>query len=224
MSERKGDILAEHSLLDIFIPEASDLDIEEALGSSGSGRGDDDGPLIAAIPQRSLLFFGKPMALCWDAMSYSSQVSADEKLEVYIVLRTACTDEAPLKEYVSRLCVALEAHAISTVSGPSAEGPSGPGGNQTRDIIWSGRVNVADDPIIVLEDLEESHREDGKSPRSALLIWKTSIFLSACRVIPFGQPLDHELTPQEVALGSDYRRRRLYSNSLQLCSQQDRIT
>ena len=48
-----------HSILDFIIPEASQLDIEEAL-SSASANADDDAPTgLAAIPQRKTLFFGK---------------------------------------------------------------------------------------------------------------------------------------------------------------------
>lgn len=49
---------AKSSVLDILIPESSNLDIEEALGSTESAREADDLALITTIPQRSLLFFG----------------------------------------------------------------------------------------------------------------------------------------------------------------------
>ena len=50
---------AESSILDTIIPLASDLNIEEAL--SGSVERLDEGTYspLAAIPQRSALFFGK---------------------------------------------------------------------------------------------------------------------------------------------------------------------
>lgn len=45
----------EDSILDILIPEASQLDIEEALSSTDTA---DESALIPTIPQRNLLFFG----------------------------------------------------------------------------------------------------------------------------------------------------------------------
>lgn len=64
---------ADNSILDFLIPHASEVDIEEALGSSETARDVDDSALITSIPQRNLLFFGMISALpSRDAMSYSS--------------------------------------------------------------------------------------------------------------------------------------------------------
>ena len=49
---------AKGSTLDIIIPQASNVDIEEALSSSKSAGEPDDGALVTSILQRSLLFFG----------------------------------------------------------------------------------------------------------------------------------------------------------------------
>ena len=49
---------AKNSVLDILIPETTDLDIEEALSSIDETRESDDTALISSIPQRSLLYFG----------------------------------------------------------------------------------------------------------------------------------------------------------------------
>jgi hypothetical protein len=49
---------AENSVVDFLVPEASDLDIIEALGSSESSRNVEDTVLITTIPQRRLLYFG----------------------------------------------------------------------------------------------------------------------------------------------------------------------
>ena len=46
----------EESILDILIPEASQLDIEEALRSTDADV--DHSALIPTIPQRKLLYFG----------------------------------------------------------------------------------------------------------------------------------------------------------------------
>ena len=64
---------AENTVLDFLIPHTSEVDIEDALGSSETARDVDDLALITSIPQRNLLFFGMTSALSlYDAMSYSS--------------------------------------------------------------------------------------------------------------------------------------------------------
>jgi hypothetical protein len=47
---------AKNSILEISVPQASDLDIEEILQAAED---EDASTLISSIPQRSLLFFGK---------------------------------------------------------------------------------------------------------------------------------------------------------------------
>lgn len=53
-----GAEFAENSVVDFLIPHASEVDIEEALGSSETAQDVDDSALITSIPQRNLLFFG----------------------------------------------------------------------------------------------------------------------------------------------------------------------
>ena len=55
---------AETSVVDVLIPEASSVDIEEALASSEVARYEDDSALITSVPQRSLLFFGTSSYIC----------------------------------------------------------------------------------------------------------------------------------------------------------------
>ncbi len=50
---------AQNSVLDILIPQKTDLDIEEALASAETVNDNDDDGLITSIPQRNLLYFGK---------------------------------------------------------------------------------------------------------------------------------------------------------------------
>ncbi|MCJ1245034.1 hypothetical protein MMC30_002235 [Trapelia coarctata] len=148
---------AENSVLDFLIPHASEVDIEDALGSSETARDVDDSALITSIPQRNLLFF-------------------DEKIPVYVVLRTRYLDETQLKANISSLAIILEAHAISTT--PHASHPGDiQQGNQTRDVIWSGKVNVGEDPIIVVEE-----SDDDDNGQNVLLIWKLIAFLTRPRI------------------------------------------
>ncbi|MCJ1400170.1 hypothetical protein MMC11_003374 [Xylographa trunciseda] len=145
---------AQNSVVDVLIPEASSVDIEEALASSGTARYEDDSALITSLPQRSLLFF-------------------DEKLSIYVVLRTPYQNEAQLKGYISRLQIALEAHAISSL--PRTGDPQQSQTiNQPRDVIWSGKVNVLEDPIIVVEESDDDETED----QAVLVIWRLTAFLS----------------------------------------------
>ena len=63
---------AEKSVLDILVPEASKLNIEEALNTAAeSSEADDESSLLSAIPQRGLLFFGMPLKVQLMAFSYS---------------------------------------------------------------------------------------------------------------------------------------------------------
>ena len=178
------DRFVEESILDILIPEASELNIEEALRSAN---GDiDQSALIPTIPQRKLLFFGKgPSGLrMWHNLLLIHRTHADELISVYVVLRTPYQDEPKIKAYISRLAVALEAHAVSSVSTDLASNDAQhrPSGGQTRDIIWMGKVDTSEDPVIVVEEAEDSD-----DSRDMFLIWKLTAFLSWC--LPF-QVLD----------------------------------
>ncbi|KAL9123004.1 MAG: hypothetical protein Q9187_000442 [Circinaria calcarea] len=147
----------EDSVMDILIPEASQLDIEDALSSTDTA---DESALIPTIPQRNVLFF-------------------DELVPIYVVLRTPYQDEQSLKAYIARLAVALEAHAVSS---PSTEGhPSGVRngtfGGQTRDVIWSEKVDTAEEPVIVVEEATEHD-----DTRDMFVIWKLIAHLSRPRL------------------------------------------
>ena len=61
----------EQSIVDILIPQASDLDIEEALATAYSEK-ELDAPVLSSIPQRDVLFFGKiPRTPAHGIVSYS---------------------------------------------------------------------------------------------------------------------------------------------------------
>ena len=98
--------------------------------------------------------------------------NVDEKLSIYVVLRTPYQDEGQLKGYISRLQIVLEAHATSS-SPRAGDSHQGQTINQPRDVIWSGKVNVSEDPIIVVEE-----SDDGDEGQAVLVIWRLSAFLS----------------------------------------------
>ena len=64
MSSRELEKFVEESVLDIIIPEASQLDIEEALSSPDDAREADAASLIPLIRQRDVLFFGVSLSEC----------------------------------------------------------------------------------------------------------------------------------------------------------------
>lgn len=106
------------------------------------------------------------------AISYSFQ-GIDEKLPLYVVLRTKYLEESLLKSYISRIGIVLEAHAISSAQVASADGKNEARASEARDVIWTGRVDVSKEPIMAVEDSED---EGGQ--RHVLLIWKLLAFLS----------------------------------------------
>ena len=58
MSSQELERFVDESILDIIIPETSQLDIEEALSSPDDAREADAASLIPLIRQRDVLFFG----------------------------------------------------------------------------------------------------------------------------------------------------------------------
>ena len=52
-----------YSILDLIIPEASNLDVEEALSSASTNTDGDALTGLAAIPQRKILFFGRALEI-----------------------------------------------------------------------------------------------------------------------------------------------------------------
>ena len=58
MSSQEMERFVDESVLDIIIPEASQLDIEEALSSPDAANEADAASLIPLIRQRDVLFFG----------------------------------------------------------------------------------------------------------------------------------------------------------------------
>ncbi|MCJ1354311.1 MAG: hypothetical protein MMC33_004299 [Icmadophila ericetorum] len=147
----------EESIVDILIPEASDLDIEEALGIAYSER-ESDGPVLSSIPQRDVLFF-------------------DERLSIFVVLQTPYQDESKIKSYISRLLIALEAHAINSSSAGLGKDAPAVSRNQARDVIWSSKLDVMQDPVIIVEEAT-----DGEDARYIYVIWKMSAVMNRPRI------------------------------------------
>ena len=81
-------------------------------------------------------------------------------------------DEEGLRGRIARLSIGVEAHVENeTVLSPPKDGPP------QRDVVWSGKVNTTEEPIVVME---ESAEEEDLS--TALLIWKLTATLNRPRV------------------------------------------
>ena len=91
------------------------------------------------------------------------------------MLRTPYQDEPKLKAHISRLAIALEAHAISSVLTDTSnrDASRGVSSGQARDVIWSGKVNTKEEPVMVVEEAIE-----GEDARDMFVIWRLTAFLS----------------------------------------------
>ncbi|PGH02565.1 hypothetical protein GX51_04592 [Blastomyces parvus] len=156
------------AVLDTIVPYATQINLEDALNSSIQEDAEDAPSLLPTIRQRSLLFF-------------------DEILPVYIVLRlTNCSAHA-LKSQLPRLTVQLEAYAANgAANGTDSEGgedgevesPLQQQQQQARDVIFSGTVSDDEDPLVVVNEVEEA--EDVVN--HVYVIWKLDTFLNRPRV------------------------------------------
>ena len=96
----------------------------------------------------------------------------DENLPIYITLCTSYHDEPRLKSFVARYAISLEVLAYGfqqrPAGGPDGSKESSPSRNE--DVLWNGVVDAPDEPIIIVQEGNESG-----SGRLALVIWKTTI-------------------------------------------------
>jgi hypothetical protein len=90
-----------------------------------------------------------------------------------VVLRTPYHDDRSLQKFVPRLNVVLEAQAFSSpaITSPAGESEAAA---QARDVIWSAKLDVNEDPVFVVVGSEDEEDEEGQD---VLLIWKLNAFL-----------------------------------------------
>ena len=83
-----------------------------------------------------------------------------------MVFRTPYCDENQIKSDITRLSISIEVFAFDSHSldGKTAE--------STREVIWSGKVNTAEDPVIVVQV-----PENGSSKGQVCVFWKLMILL-----------------------------------------------
>ncbi|KAL2371172.1 hypothetical protein RJ035_006603 [Blastomyces gilchristii] len=151
------------AVLNTIVPYATQVNLEDALNSSIQENAEDAPSLLPTIRQRSLLFF-------------------DEILPVYIVLRlTNCSGHA-LKSQLPRLTVQLEAYAANGADGEDGEIEGPPQQQQqARDVIFSGTVSEDEDPLVVVNEVEEA----GDVVNHIYVIWKLDTVL--IENVPQGQ-------------------------------------
>ncbi|EEQ90363.1 uncharacterized protein BDCG_05483 [Blastomyces dermatitidis ER-3] len=148
------------AVLNTIVPYATQVNLEDALNSSIQENAEDAPSLLPTIRQRSLLFF-------------------DEILPVYIVLRLTNFSGHALKSQLPRLTVQLEAYAANGADGEDGEIEGPPQQQQqARDVIFSGTVSEDEDPLVVVNEVEEA----GDVVNHIYVIWKLDTVLNRPRV------------------------------------------
>ncbi|KAJ5587718.1 uncharacterized protein N7459_003483 [Penicillium hispanicum] len=157
-----------HAILNTVVPHAPGLDIEGAFTSALEDGADDLPSVLSSIPQRTLLFFGIQQAFTLTAIRNLLIASAsDEFLPVRVVLRLSDCTEAVLKHYLPRLEVRLDVYAVNPAESVG-ENPT-----PTREVIFSGLVDTAEEPLVVFNEFEG----DEGTGNHVYLIWNIETFL-----------------------------------------------
>ena len=81
-------------------------------------------------------------------------------------------EDATLKGYLARLAINVEAIAFSTAPPPEAEGKGSP----PKEVIASGTITDANEPVIV------RHDEEGSA--HIYVVWKLETFISELQLRP----------------------------------------
>ncbi|ERF76131.1 hypothetical protein EPUS_01465 [Endocarpon pusillum Z07020] len=149
------------AMLDTIVPEVSQPILPEVLESTSEAATEDESSLIP-IKQRRHLYF-------------------DERLTVYVVLRIVNGAEEALKEYLPRLDIRLDVHAIgnfSSQSNQSNQADSGGYRGSEKDLVFSGHIHNDRDPFIVVNADEEPSNHNQST---ILAIWATEAVLNRPR-------------------------------------------
>ncbi|KAF7503944.1 hypothetical protein GJ744_002969 [Endocarpon pusillum] len=152
------------AMLDTIVPEVSQPSLPEVLENTSEAATEDESSLIP-IKQRDHLYF-------------------DERLTVYVVLRIVNGAEEALKEYLPRLDIRLDVHAIGNFSSQSSQSnqsnQSDAGGyrGSEKDLIFSDHIHDDRDPFIAVNADEEPSKHDEPT---ILAIWETEAVLNRPR-------------------------------------------
>lgn len=174
MSSDTNDFI-ERSSLEVIIPEATDLGIEELF----ERKTDDSDEANSLLQQRSLLYFGQyTQAVTSFVVSLILRYVLDELITAYIVLRTPYQDEGHLRSFFARLVVSLEVHAYGSVPRVSGDQDASKDSSPSRneDILWSGSIDMSQNPVTIIHGERQY-----QSPENVLAIWKTMLPLCGSR-------------------------------------------
>lgn len=160
------DDILKTSLLEILVPQATDLDIEKLLAQKPEFCDN----VVSSVARRDLLYFGMLIRSTISLLvSLIHRYVLDELVTVYIILRTRNQDGDRLKSYFPRLGITLEVQAHGLQSRPSssqnASAETSP--SRTEDTLWSGDIDTSREPITIRPQTEERHSAD-----YVLAIWK----------------------------------------------------
>jgi hypothetical protein len=171
--------LVESAILETVVPTNSDVDLQEVFQSWDREFTAEGSSIVPFIEQRQFLLLGTPQEarLCKTWFTSYSYRSLDELVTVYIVLRIPAVEEQELKNYLSRLSLTLEAHAIGQTVVKPADGPHPPQVREVKELLASEPVNILDDPLILATELQAEGDEE--SYQYIYLFWRT--------VIPMGE-------------------------------------
>ena len=99
-----------------------------------------------------------------------------------MVIRTPYRDESQLKSSLDRLEITVEAQAFgyAPANPTGQDGPKDSSVSQSRDVIWSGSVDMSQEPIIVVQQ-----EDDQVADRHVFVVWRLQAFLSEVNDRPY---------------------------------------
>ncbi|TKW53179.1 hypothetical protein CTA1_12931 [Colletotrichum tanaceti] len=156
----------DNAFLTYFIPEATNLDLEEAFKGV-----DDTKALFDSIKRRDILYF-------------------DETIEVLLVLRAPLVDEKTLRSHFSRLVIQLETQVVNSHAS-DREKPSADVVFQGSVPDTSDPFIVVDEPDVDDDDSSSSGGKAESAVKSApdrqrephiYAVWKLPVFLARPRI------------------------------------------
>ncbi|GJC86997.1 hypothetical protein ColLi_09835 [Colletotrichum liriopes] len=158
----------DNAFLTYFIPEATNLDLEEAFKGV-----EDTKALFDSIKRRDTLYF-------------------DETVDVLLVLRVPLVDEKTLRSYFSRLVIQLETQIVNSHAS-DREKPSADVIFQGTVEDTSDPFIVVDEPDVDDDDEDDSSSSGEKDEKVAksngrkrephiYAVWKLSVFLARPRI------------------------------------------
>ncbi|KAF7547889.1 hypothetical protein G7046_g8868 [Stylonectria norvegica] len=108
-----------------------------------------------------------------DSIKRRDSLFFDETVDVLLILRAPWTDEKTLRSHLNRLEVSLEAQIVNGTA-------SNRDGSPAAETIFTGTVQDADDPFIVVDEEDSDAEED--AGQHIYAAWKLPVFLARPRM------------------------------------------